>query len=551
MAVGKVMLVGAGPGDAGLLTLRGKRALAKADAIVLDHLAPARLLRYARPDAEVYDVGKQAGHHPVPQREIEALMIRLVRAGKTVVRLKGGDPFVFGRGGEEALALSAAGIPWEVVPGVTSAVAVPAYAGIPLTHRGVAPAFTVMTGHQCAQMLPEPAASGAIADAHPGDQASGRVDWAGLAKSGGTLVILMGVGKLSLIAERLITAGRSPDTPAAAIQWGTRAAQRTVKARLADLPGAVRAAGVTPPAVIVVGDVAALPDVLAWFERQPLFGRRIIVIGESEDQTLEDVEALEALGAEGVDLPLAPYAVRFPEAAAEWAASALRAAEGHGASGGHGRLVWWFRTPLGVAAVWQALLSAGADARALAGVHLVAEGAETAAALARFGLQADVTVEAGSPPDAALPAGPAIVWKEAPDADPRSHGGRVGAVRADRGRECGVAIQVELRRLWQPDIAALRARLERLLADVEDPAIHLVWAHSTSVAAIWRDIGETWHGAAASVPVYIGRSLEAAVAHMDAGAVARAGGATSAHPAGGLLSRHAGDRVRLRGVAGT
>ncbi|WP_217647668.1 uroporphyrinogen-III C-methyltransferase [Alicyclobacillus macrosporangiidus] len=492
---GTVFLVGAGPGDAGLLTLRGRRALAEADAIVVDHLAPVRLLRYARPDAEVYDVGKQAGHHRVPQRDIEALLIRLAKAGKTVVRLKGGDPFVFGRGSEEALALEAAGVPWQVIPGVTSALAVPACAGIPVTGRGVASGFTVVTGHEC--------------------QGSSGIDWAGLAQSPGTLIILMGMGALQTIVDRLVAAGRSPDTPAAVIRWGTRAAQRTVRARLIDLPAAVRAAGLRNPAVIVIGEAAAHPPSLAWFERQPLFGRRILVVGESATITLEGAESLEALGAEAVDLPLDSAVVVHREAAAEWAASAMGSSEAE-REGRVGPVVWWLRTAAGVQAVWQALRSAGADARALARVYLVAEGPDAAAALAGIGLNPDVTLEHGADGEGVLPENAAAVWLEAVDGLPHP------AASIRRRHQAPDLPAPRRLRLWQADVAAIRLRLQRMLANVEHAdggssgapgasgvsggsgGIDLVWALSPVSAAVWRMVCRTWLGDGAAVPVCVG-----------------------------------------------
>lgn len=483
---GTVFLVGAGPGDAGLLTLRGRRALAEADAIVMDHLAPSRLLRYARPDAEVYDVGKEAGHHRVSQREIEALLIRLARSGKTVVRLKGGDPFVFGRGAEEALALEAAGIPWQVVPGVTSALAVPACAGIPVTVRGVAAGFTVVTGHEC--------------------QSSSGIDWEGLAQSAGTLIILMGMGALQSIVDRLIAAGRSPDTPAAVIRWGTRAAQRTVRARLVHLPAAVRTAGLRNPAIIVIGEAAGHPQSLAGFQRQPLFGRRIVVIGESPSITLESAEALETLGAEAVDLPIAVDAVIHRQAAAEWAASAMgTAAEKIGQGGG--RVVWWFRTAIGVETVWQALRSTGADARALARVYLVTEGWEAAEALAGIGLSPDVTLEQGADGATSLAAGAGAVWVEAVDG--LRHPATAVVDPRKRGTD-GVAIHTV--RLWRPDVLALRRRFERMMADVEMGAggtsgdtvgIDDVWASSAVAAAVWREVSRGLIAGEVEVPVCV------------------------------------------------
>ena len=242
-----VALVGAGPGDPELMTVRGLALLRRADVVVYDRLVDPRLLDEARPDAIRVFVGKASGAHTLPQREINALLVRHAVRGRRVVRLKGGDPFVFGRGGEEAEALAAAGVPFEVVPGVSSAVAVPAYAGIPVTHRGTASSFAVVTGHE--------------------DEAKGEasVDWARLATAVDTLVVLMGTRSLPQIARALLDAGRRPDTPVALVRWGTTDAQETVVGRLdeiATLPAAVRLA---PPVVIVIGDVVALRERLAWF----------------------------------------------------------------------------------------------------------------------------------------------------------------------------------------------------------------------------------------------------------------------------------------------
>jgi uroporphyrin-III C-methyltransferase/precorrin-2 dehydrogenase/sirohydrochlorin ferrochelatase len=239
---GIVSLVGAGPGDPELLTLKGLRRLREADAVVHDRLVSSEILDYCRPDAERYDVGKSSGHHSRAQDEINALLIRLGRAGQRVVRLKGGDPFVFGRGGEEILALALAGITYEVIPGVSSALAAPAAAGIPVTHRGLASAVTIATGH---------ARSGCTSDDH---------DWEALARVRGTLVFLMAVENLDSIVAGLMSHGRTPDEPAAMVQSGTTPEQRVIRSTLRDIVENVRAAGITPPAVLVVGDTVALAE---------------------------------------------------------------------------------------------------------------------------------------------------------------------------------------------------------------------------------------------------------------------------------------------------
>ncbi len=242
--IGMVYLVGAGPGDPELITVKGLRLLRQADVVVYDRLAPPELLREARPDAERIDGGKQPHKHRLDQAEINALLIDRARAGLQVVRLKGGDPFVFGRGGEEALACIEAGIPFVVVPGVTSAIAVPAYAGVPVTHRGLSPAFTVLTGHE----NPD-------SDANP-------IDYPALVRLGGTLVLLMGVSHLPRIVAHLLDAGLAPDTPAVSVEWGTTARQRSVTATVSTIAG--RAADLKSPTTTVIGAVAGLG--LQWFQ---------------------------------------------------------------------------------------------------------------------------------------------------------------------------------------------------------------------------------------------------------------------------------------------
>jgi uroporphyrin-III C-methyltransferase len=244
---GKAYLVGAGPGRPDLITVRGLRLLRQADVVLYDHLIARELLDDIRPQAERIFVGKDPERHTVTQEVINELLVDRVRAGLQVVRLKGGDPFIFGRGGEEALALAHAGLPFEIVPGVSSALAVPAYAGIPITHRHVSTAFAVVTGHEAP------------------DKPHSHTDWSALARVP-TLVVLMGTRRAAAICTALIEAGRDPQTPAAAISWGTTDGQRVIRAPLAELPGALAAAPLRLPVVIVVGEVAALADELAWFQ---------------------------------------------------------------------------------------------------------------------------------------------------------------------------------------------------------------------------------------------------------------------------------------------
>ncbi len=288
-----IYLVGSGPGDTGLFTVKGVRCLEEADAVVYDRLAPEALLKHTRPEAERIYVGKRPGNPTMSQEEINGLLVELGRAGKTVVRLKGGDPYIFGRGGEEALALIEASLPFEVVPGVTSGVAAPAYAGIPVTHRNVSTSVAFVTGHE--------------------DPTKGRsdVDWARIANGADTLVLYMGVGRLKEISTELVAAGRSPETPVACVRWGTIPEQRTVTGTLEDIAGRVEEAGLKPPAITVVGDVVALREAgLDWYERRPLFGRRVVVT-RARAQAGELSVELERLGAEVYEFPT--IEIRAPE----------------------------------------------------------------------------------------------------------------------------------------------------------------------------------------------------------------------------------------------
>ena len=281
--IGKVYLVGAGPGDPGLITLKGLKLLEKADTVIYDYLANPELLSYCREDVELIYVGKKGGSHTMSQEEINKLLARKALEGKVVVRLKGGDPFVFGRGGEEIEELIKHGIPFEVVPGVTSATAVPAYAGIPVTHRNFTSTLAIITGHEA-----------------EGKEES-RIDFSALAKIG-TLVFLMGVKNLPHIVENLISEGKSKDTPCAVIQWGTTPRQKVASGTLENIVNKVAEAGITAPAIIVVGEVASLREKFRWFENKPLFGKRILVT-RTREQASKLKEALAELGAEVLEVP--------------------------------------------------------------------------------------------------------------------------------------------------------------------------------------------------------------------------------------------------------
>jgi uroporphyrinogen III methyltransferase / synthase len=346
-----VYLVGAGPGDPGLLTVRAAEVLARADVVVHDRLAEASLLELAPAGAERIDVGKSPGE-PVDQDRINELLVDRARRGHTVVRLKGGDPFVFGRGGEEALALNEAGIAWELVPGVTSAIAAAAYAGVPVTHRGLSTSFTVVTGHS----------------RHAVDQ---ETNWEALAAAGGTIVVLMGVAHRAAIAAHLMAGGLPGTTPVMAVRWGTRPEQTSVRTNLAALGDTP----LEPPAAIVVGAVASLD--LAWFERRPLFGRRVVVTRSRADASALS-ERLRALGAEVIELPTietsdpADGGAGLRKAAADLAA---------------GRYQWVvFTSPRAV----ERLLPLLRDARSFGAASIAAIGPGTAAALQARSLVADL-----------------------------------------------------------------------------------------------------------------------------------------------------------------
>jgi uroporphyrinogen III methyltransferase/synthase len=359
---GKVYLVGAGPGDPGLLTARALELIATADVILYDRLIPGPALDGARADAELLFVGKEGGGPSVAQDQTEALMVARAQAGRTVVRLKGGDPFVFGRGGEEALTLRAAGIPFEVVPGVTAGVAASAYAGIPVTHRGLARAVALITGQT-------------REDADGSAEEENAIDWAALAAFPGTLVLYMGVRRLPQIAASLIAAGRSPSEPAAVIEKGTLPGQRTVSATLETIADAVEREGVRPPSITVVGPVAALAEEISWLGPRPLLGRTVAVT-RARAQASELARRLEALGATVVQTPV----IRVQPLA------------GPPLDPSPYDLIC-LTSPNGVHALFARLADAGLDARALAGATVAAIGPGTARALAEHGIAADVVPE--------------------------------------------------------------------------------------------------------------------------------------------------------------
>jgi uroporphyrinogen III methyltransferase/synthase len=351
-----VYLVGAGPGDPGLMTRRSLELIAAADVILYDRLIPAGALDGARKEAQLIYVGKRPGAPSVPQEEINALLVEHGRGGGSVVRLKGGDPFVFGRGGEEAEALVEAGVGFEVVPGVTSGVAAPAYAGIPVTHRSEASAVALITGHE------DPA------------KAESALDWDALAAFPGTLVFYMGVKQLPEIAERLAQAGRGADEPAAVVERGTLPGQRAVRGTLGDIAGLVGEAGIKPPAITVVGPVARLRDGLAWLEARPLHGRTVVVT-RARAQASGLAATLRALGAEVIEAPAIRIEPRPVEAELT------------------GYDLVCFTSPNGVGLFFDALAERGKDARSLAGAQVAAIGPGTARELRARGVVADVVPE--------------------------------------------------------------------------------------------------------------------------------------------------------------
>jgi uroporphyrinogen III methyltransferase / synthase len=357
-AAGRVHLVGAGPGDPGLLTARALELIAAADTILYDRLIPASALDGARADAELLFVGKQGGGESVPQEQTEELILARARAGRMVVRLKGGDPFVFGRGGEEALRLRAAGIPYEIVPGVTSGVAAAAYAGIPVTHRGLASAVALVTGHE-----------------DPDKDIDTAIDWPALAAFPGTLVFYMGVRALPNIARSLIGAGRSEQEPVAIVERGTLPGQRTVTGTLATITDVARAEDVRAPSITLVGPVAAMADELSWLDAAPLAGLTIAVT-RARAQASGLARRLESLGARVVQAP-AIRTVPLPGPAPELARYDLVC----------------LTSPIGVATLFERLRAGGLDARALAGTRVAAIGPGTAESLAEHGIAADVVPE--------------------------------------------------------------------------------------------------------------------------------------------------------------
>ncbi len=357
---GTVYLVGAGPGNPGLMTLKGRELIAKADCLVYDALASPAMLGWLKPECEKIYVGKRAGNHAMPQNEINELLIKCASEYSCTVRLKGGDPYVFGRGGEEAQYLNAAGVPFEVVPGVSSAIAGPACAGIPVTHRDCCSQFTVFTGHEGSH------------------KSESELDIPGIAAAKGTKVMLMGMSRLRETLSALMQAGQGGDVPAAAIQWAATGRQKSVSATVATLADAVETAGIASPAVVVIGEVVSLAPELDWHRKLPLSGKRVVVT-RTREQASELSNMLETLGADVIELPTIRIAP--PSDKRDFAEAVVDAPH-------YDWLI--FSSPNGVRRFFQAFFAVYEDIREIGGARIAAVGPGTAAELKKFGLMVDV-----------------------------------------------------------------------------------------------------------------------------------------------------------------
>lgn len=442
---GKVYLVGAGPGDPELITLKGARCIARADVLIYDYLAARALLSHARPDCECIYVGKKGGDHTLAQEKINALIVAKAQSGKIVTRLKGGDPFIFGRGGEEAEVLVSTGIDFEIVPGVTSAIAAPAYAGIPLTHRQFTSTVAFITGHE------DPA------------KTESSIDWQALAKGIGTLVFLMGVKNLPHIAARLREFGRPADTPVALVRWGTTAQQKTVTGTLGDIVERARAAGMKAPAIIVVGRVVGLRESLQWFERRPLLGRRIVVT-RARAQASDLLQRLGDLGADCLECPTIRVAAPVDWQPLDTAIASL------------GEYDWIVFTSVnGVDFFFDRLDVKGLDVRALSHVRTAAIGPATALRLRSHGLNTDIL--------------PDTYQAESVVAAFAQQTVKGKKILLPRAREARTVLPDELRRMGAvvDEVAAYRTvqsaeNAEHLLASLKAGAVDMVTFTSSSTA---------------------------------------------------------------------
>jgi len=354
---GKVYIVGAGPGDIGLLTIKGLRCLRKAEVVIYDFHLNAQILNYINHDAEFIYAGKRGGHHTMTQDEINGILIKRAKEGKIICRLKGGDPFIFGRGGEEAEALAKNEIEFEIVPGVSSSVAAPAYAGIPLTHRLYSSSFAVIPGYEDTT------------------KEESSIDWSKLATGVGTLVFLMAVKNIDLITRKLIENGRLPDTPVAVIRWGTRPDQRTVVGTLKNISEIIKDKDIKPPATMVVGDVVKLRESLQWYEKKPLFGHRVLVTREH----MEGFEPLEELGAEIIEFPTIEV---VPPVSYEELDKSI------GNISAYDWLIFTSRN--GVKYFFKRFFDRDRDIRDLKGIKICAIGSKTAEEIKNYGIKTDL-----------------------------------------------------------------------------------------------------------------------------------------------------------------
>jgi len=357
---GKVYIIGVGPGDIGLLTVKGLRCLKKAEAVVYDFHLNSQILNYIDHEAEFIYAGKRGGHHAMTQDEINQALVDKAKEGKIVCRLKGGDPFIFGRGGEEAEVLVAEGIEFELIPGISSSISAPAYAGIPLTHRKYSSSFSVITGNEDIT------------------KSESTMNWSGLASNLDTLVFLMGVKNIHAITSKLIEHGKSPDTPVAIVRWGTRPDQKTIVSSLKDIAGLVKEENIRPPAVMVVGNVVKLRETLQWYENKPLFGQRILITREYNT----DYEPLEDLGAEIFEFPT--IKIVPPKSYDELDRSIDKI-------GTYNWLI--FTSANGFRHFMQRFLDRDCDVRDMKGIKICAIGTKTAEAVRKYGIKVDMVPE--------------------------------------------------------------------------------------------------------------------------------------------------------------
>ena len=357
---GKVYLIGVGPGDIGLLTVKGLRCLKKAEAVVYDFHLNSQILNYIDHDAEFIYAGKRGGHHAMTQDEINQALVDKAKEGKIVCRLKGGDPFIFGRGGEEAEVLVAEGIEFELIPGISSSISAPAYAGIPLTHRKFSSSFSVITGNEDIT------------------KSESTMNWSSLASNLDTLVFLMGVKNITAITSKLIEHGKSPDTPVAIVRWGTRPDQKTVVSNLKEIAGLVKEENIRPPAVMVVGNVVKLRETLKWYENKPLFGNRILITREYNT----DYEPLEDLGAEIFEFPT--IKIVPPKSYDELDRTIDKI-------GTYNWLI--FTSANGFRHFIQRFLDKDCDIRDMKGIKICAIGSKTAEAIRKYGIKVDMVPE--------------------------------------------------------------------------------------------------------------------------------------------------------------